>query len=821
MSSLLTVKLRRDLRASWSRFALMVIAIAISLTAFGAVLFAWAASGRETSAAYMGTEPASATILLDQAIDAKRMAAIVAEARRRPGVIEATGRTQFASEVEVNGRAREIPLQVFVAAPDDPMRMATFEMQRRGWPPSPGEVFIGGDSLTLLGVAVGDTVTVETPSGEPMRLRVADTVYDPSLSPSPQEQTGRGYVSSASLPGPGGQAPLDQLKVQVADPGQTTPQATPSRDRDAVVAVAGDVGRWLQREHGLAIREIQVPKPSAHPHQWQADALLGSLLAGGAAALLLSTILVANMLNNLFTQQIPQIGIMKAIGASSVRIGRQYLAMTLLVALVAAVLALAPAILLGRVAVATFLGFLGIQPHSLAAPWWTYVLVLAVGLGLPPLMALAPLVKTSRTTVRAAIDHHSGGSKPSAATGVLARLGRLRRLDRGLLMALRNTIRRPARFLLSVGLLATAGMVFVAGMSLSSGTQAIAEEQAQQRTWDVDVQLASPAAMDEVTTLLQQMPNVSGFDGFSVTQTGVAGPGQLPVTRTYPDQGHGRVSVTALPAGTTMFTPPKLLEGRWLNPGETGAVVINQLTRSNTVPNVGAGDTVQLSIDGTPTTWRVVGLAEERGHGSGVYTTAEGLAAATGQPQRVNQLRIATNSHDEQTRGAVAGAVDKTLTGAGIEVKSAASISRSEAISAGHLGPVILILLGIALPLGVVGVIGLASTMSANILDRTREFGVMHAIGVGPKAVRRIVVAEGVFLALTSCLVAAIPALALTAVLGAGLGNLFFSAPLPYRVSFLAAGGWLALVILGAMLATEAAATRASRITVREALAYL
>jgi len=46
-------------------------------------------------------------------------------------------------------------------------------------------------------------------------------------------------------------------------------------------------------------------------------------------------------------------------------------------------------------------------------------------------------------------------------------------------------------------------------------------------------------------------------------------------------------------------------------------------------------------------------------------------------------------------------------------------------------------------------------------------------------------------------------------------------APLPFRVSILAAGIWIALVTLGAVLATEAAATRASRLTVREALAYL
>src|SRR5262249_39734603 len=130
------------LRATWSRLLLMVIAVAVSLTAFGAVLFAWAASARETRGAYLSTEPASATILLDQAIDPERMAAVAAQARTRPGIIEATGRTQFTTDgVEVNGRARDVPLQVFVAAPDDPMRMAKFEVQQASWPPAAGDIF--------------------------------------------------------------------------------------------------------------------------------------------------------------------------------------------------------------------------------------------------------------------------------------------------------------------------------------------------------------------------------------------------------------------------------------------------------------------------------------------------------------------------------------------------------------------------------------------------------------------------------------------------------------------------------------------------------
>src|SRR5262245_56925563 len=101
----------------------MVVAIAVSLTVFGGVLAGWSALGREAARAYLSTGPASATILLGKGINAERMAAIATQARRRPGVIEATGRTQFTSEsVQVNGQARELPLQVFVATPDDPMR---------------------------------------------------------------------------------------------------------------------------------------------------------------------------------------------------------------------------------------------------------------------------------------------------------------------------------------------------------------------------------------------------------------------------------------------------------------------------------------------------------------------------------------------------------------------------------------------------------------------------------------------------------------------------------------------------------------------------
>lgn len=820
MSGLLLVKLRRDLRAIWPRVVLMVVAVGVSLMVFSAVLYTRGITGREVARGYLSTNPASATILLDRGADPGTMTSVAAEARDRPGIIDATARTQFATELrDADGRWRANPLQIFVALPEDPMRMATFEVQRGTWPPAPGEILIEREALTLLNLAVGDTIVIKTPSGVPATLRIAGVAHDPSLAPAPQEQKGYGYLSASSLPMLGEPALLDELKLQVADrPGQRAP----GHDRDAIAATARDLAEWLQRTHGLTVREVQVPQPYAHPHEGQLDALLLALLVFGMAAVLLSAILVATMLNGLFTQQIPQIGIMKATGARMAQIARMYLLMTALVAAAATAVAFVPGILVSRLWTPLILtGLLGMDAASLAAPWWMYLTVAAVGLLLPPLMALAPLVRTSRTTVRAAMNHHGLSTTSGAAARIDARLGRLRGLDRTLLMALRNSIRRRARFLLAVGLLASAGTLFVAGLSTMSGVQAVPEQAKQQRHWDVEVQLSHPAAAATLTAAVRDLPHVAGVEAWSTAPTGVAEPGRIGITRTYPDQGHGSVAVTVVPARTAMLAPPPLLEGRWLRPGETGAVVLNQIARAYTNPGIQAGDTVQLTIGGRPTSWRVVGIVKEMFVGTGAYVTADGYAAATGRAQQANLLRIATDRHDEQTREAVAAAAERALTDAAQTVRSSASVGRLDAAGTGHMLPIIMILLAIALAMGAVGCIGLASTMSANVLERIREFGILHAIGAKPTVVRRIVILEGIVMALASCVLAVLPALALTALMDAGIGNMFLFAPLPFRISVPVVAIWIALVTLGAVLATRIPAARASRFTIREALAYL
>lgn len=818
MTRLLFIKLLRDMLTTWPRILLMILAMSITLVMFSAMLYTWGVTGREMSRAYLSTNPASATILFERSLDADQMAIIAAEAHKEPGIIDATSRSQFTLQVrQKSGGWGPNPLQIFVAMPNDPMRIENFKVEQGNWPPGPGEILIDRSSFDLLNLTVGKAVVVQAPNGAPTSLRISGVVYYPALAPSFQEQKGHGFISAESLPFLGEPIAMDALKIQVADqPGLTVP----SRNRDVIVATARELGGWLQRTYGLAIREIQIPTPYAHPHQAQVNSLLLGLLVFGVAGLLLSAILVATMLNGLFAQQIPQIGIMRAIGAQSSRVLQLYLLMTLVITATATIFAIVPGILISRAFIPAILNLLGVDAISLASPWWMYVLAVASGIGVPLLFSLVSLVKTSRTTVREALDYRGVDRRGGISTRFDAGLGRFRGLDRTVLMAFRNIFRRRARFLLSVGLLASAGAVFVGGVSTMAGFQKFLDREKKMCRWDVDVRLAviDQASAVSLTNLVAEIPRVSRVEGWSTVQTSVIPPGQqINITRTYPDQGHGSIAVTVVPPGSSLISLPALLEGHWLRPNETDAVVISQAMLKNDIPGVHSGDTIQLSIGGRFTRWQVVGIAETVGHGGGIFITEEGFKAASGV-SHPNLLRIVTHNHDEETRTAVAQEAENVLTNAGIVVRSAASVSRSATARAGHMLPLILVFLGLSIAMGVVGFAGLASTMSTNVLERTREFGVMSAIGASASTVRRLVVLEGIFIAMLSCVIAAIPALFLTAGM---IEYLPMPVSLPFQISVPGVVIWIFVVVFGAALATLGPAYRASRLTVREALTYL
>ncbi len=347
------------------------------------------------------------------------------------------------------------------------------------------------------------------------------------------------------------------------------------------------------------------------------------------------------------------------------------------------------------------------------------------------------MLKTGQTTVREALDYRGVDRQGDIASRFDAGLGRIRSLDRTVLMAFRNIFRHRARFLLSVGLLAFAGAVFVAGVSTMASLQAFLDQEKELRRWDVEVQLADIGHVPAVAAadLVARIPNVTHVEAWSIIQTSVIAPGQqFSVTHTYPDQGHGSISVTVIPPNSSLVDPAPILEGRGLRPDETDAIVISKAGLPTELTGVRTGDTIQLEIGKKLTSWQVVGIAAPVGGVGGLFITQTGLKAATGVSQPT-LLRIVTNSHDEQTRSNVAQAAYRALTIQATLIQTSESVSRAQAISTGHMLPLILVFLALSIGISVVGFAGLASTMSTNVLERTREFGVMSAIGASPRKV--------------------------------------------------------------------------------------
>jgi len=125
-----------------------------------------------------------------------------------------------------------------------------------------------------------------------------------------------------------------------------------------------------------------------------------------------------------------------------------------------------------------------------------------------------------------------------------------------------------------------------------------------------------------------------------------------------------------------------------------------------------------------------------------------------------------------------------------------------------------------AVLLAVVGGLGLAGTMSINVLERSREIGVMRAVGASDGAVLRIFLTEGMLIGLISWALGALCSLPISRLLSDVVGLAFMRSPLTY--SFATSGTllWLAIVMALAAAASFWPSWRAMRLSVREVLAY-
>jgi putative ABC transport system permease protein len=445
--------------------------------------------------------------------------------------------------------------------------------------------------------------------------------------------------------------------------------------------------------------------------------------------------------------------------------------------------------------------------------------VLLAGIGVPLLVALIPLTRASRWTVREAIDEH-GRDPGRIADAAGAHLARIPGAGRTQVMAARSLMRRPGRLVLTVGLLAVAGAAFLTGLNGATGWDALAQQGVSNRHYDLEIRLDKPADGARLLDAALGVTGVTSAETWDRAPIAVTNPGLVDVAHVYPDDSHGSFTMMAPPADTSLVTLP-LQSGRWLEAGDQASVVLNTLATASQIPGAKVGDTVTLTIGRQPTSWLVVGIVSDFGTQAAAYATDTEYSAATGSQGTATMIRVVTDANDPAGRRAVLDRVQSTLDEEGFAVDAGFTTDDLRSALDGHVFVLIEALLAIAILIGFVGLLGLGSAVSTSVTERTREFGVMNAIGATSQAIRRIVSTEGIVTGLVGLVVATIISLPLTAAFGSFLGNTAFRQPLPFTITIGPFLIWAGLTLTGALLATLAAARRAARLTVREALAVL
>jgi putative ABC transport system permease protein len=399
---------------------------------------------------------------------------------------------------------------------------------------------------------------------------------------------------------------------------------------------------------------------------------------------------------------------------------------------------------------------------------------------------------------------------------------------------MRNAFRRPARLTLTISLLAAGGAMFMGARNLSRSWSRNLAKIEQTRHYDLEVKLDDRGAPASLADTLAAVPGVRAVEAWGFSPAAFARPGEIDVVRTYPDRGHGSLSLQSPPYAkpTTMLQLP-VLQGRWLNHDDTDAVVLNHVALAQQ-PKARLGDVISLSTGGSARQWRLVGVVEEVGAAAAAYVSARAFGAATGTVGRARLFRVTLEEHNGDRNGARSGGtsaprhavggetaalLEHAITAAGGAVEGMTPLSELRLAISGHIEILVQILLAMALVMATVGMLGLASTMGMAVAERTRELGVMLAIGATPGRVVGVVVAEAVFIAGLSWSAAVALSLPLTALLDRLVGGLGFLAPLPFSVAPLAMLGWLVAVCGVAAVASLVPAATAASLSVREALA--
>ena len=781
------------------RTLIVALAIAVGVYAVGVVLNTREILVREYHSDQAGARVPSA-ILHTQPFDDD----LAANLAKLPQIAAAEGRSLVRTRVYPDGQTPQD--LVLVAVPEfSDMQVNAITPLQGAWPPGRREIVLERLSFDSLGAQIGSEIEVELDNGAVRTLKVAGSAHDPSQVNPDLAGATFGYITPETLVGLGFPEAHTELRIRSTEP---------AHDEQHILAALAQVEDQLESSGRTVLSREIITRSKADR---LIDTVVLILTGFGVIILLLSGFLVVNAMSALITQQIPQIGVMKLIGARRRQIIALYMATVLVYGLLAVAVALPLAGLTSRFLMRDLVApLLNVMPESYAVPFPLTVTQIAVGLLLPVLAGLAPVLRGTRITTQQALSDVGVGSG-NYGRGLIERLlGKLQKvfaIKRPVLLAIRNTLRHKGRLVQTLVVLIFATALFVSVISVRASVDATIASFMRFHQYDVSVEMGRP---DLVARLEQAAREVPGVVALEVWSTGRA-------TRVRADDSKSDTfKIIAVPPDTT-FMAPEMIAGVWLptaqqSSGHNGVVVNSDLADDE--PDLRVGADVVLDINGREATWRVIGIIPTDSRGSAVYVARDDYAYAARTPGAGTLVQVRADRHDAAAQDELAARLYQHFDDLGMSPSGTETTQVIQAENKLLFTVVVAFLILMALLLAAVGGLGLATTMSINMMERVREVGVLRAIGASNASVRQIVLAEGVAMAVISWGIGMTLSLFIAPALSSALGLALIKIPLTYHYSVTGAVIWFFILLAIAVAASLGPARNAVRLTVREVLAY-
>jgi putative ABC transport system permease protein len=800
-------KLWADLWHDKGRVALAVLSIAAGVFAVGAIFGMIDQLETGMDEAHQAVRPTHMNIILRGLVDQET----INQLQDVPGVEDIDPLNQLSVRYKADP-GDEWRLGALVMRPDYESQTYDLLTLTQGQWPETGETSAVGLAIERLSgqyydLALGDEVILEV-GDEAETLTITGQIRHPFVQPPPFGGQAHFFTDSVGLAHFGiPEGLFGQLLVRV------TPYS-PERAREVADEIRARLG---QQGVGVAVTLYQ--DPLTHWGHIFVDGINLVLQIMAVVSLFMSVVLILNSTTAAITQQTDQIGVIKAIGGGRGDIVKLYLSQLLIYGLLALAVALPLAAAFAFFMSRWFLNLFNVDYVAFQLSSTALALQVVAALAAPLLAGLWPVLKGASITVREAIATYGlGADFGSSRFDLLVEKIGAAFLPVSFAATLGNVFRRKGRLAMTLAVLIVAGVMYLVVMTLISSTNATLDNEMARQNYDLRIGFSRDVAAADILAATGELSLEAGEVWYSRNATLLRDGARLQ------DSAGLGSQLVGLPLSSAMYRPI-ITAGRWLEAGDEQVIVISQETADANGLRVGDLLTVDLGQLGAAE-WRIVG-AYRLVYGNGflteaIYAPRQAVYQATGQRDFGTQVVVRTGQTTLAENKATADALKERFQESNLPVDIyTTSIKLEERHFADNqFSSVTSVLLGLAFLVAGVGGIGLMGSLGIGVIERRREIGVMRAVGAQSRTILSLFVMEGTLQGLLSWLVSFPVALLVARPLARQLGQTMIEVDLDYAFNWPAVLIWLVAVTIIALLSSILPARKATRVSVRESLAF-